>query len=390
VSELRILISAETFQPADGITMSTLQLSRSLAAAGHDLVLLHREGGPLEQEYRRFTAALHRVPSFHLRRQSALRDLVRLPPAVRAAWAADPDVIYGQRAEQIVWALAASLGGLLRRHRRTPLVLHLRHHPAGLGLRQLSRGVTGFVAVSQYVRREWIAAGVRPEAIDVVPNGVDPAEYPYGGAVERAAARRRLGLPPEAFVALYYGRVEPVKGIETLLGAWAEVRAVHPDAVLVIQGACIVHPDPAGYLARLRATAPPGVCWLPEGRDVVTPLHAADVAVLPAHWAEPFGRVVIETMATGRPVLASRVGGIPEILTGEFERLLVPPADAGALAGALLGLAGWQDREPALGKACREHVETSFTLAATTARVEAVLRGAAAERENAADARAKG
>src|SRR5690348_9870036 len=100
-------------------------------------------------------------------------------------------------------------------------------------------------------------------------------------------------------------------------------------------------------------------------RDVVTPLHAADILVVPSVWDEPCGRVVIEAMATGCPVLASRAGGLPEILTGSFAAMLVERGDARALANRLQRFIGWRDKDPGLSVACSTHVRKNFSLANT-------------------------
>ena len=110
---------------------------------------------------------------------------------------------------------------------------------------------------------------------------------------------------------------------------------------------------------------------------MLTPLHAADVVVVPSLWEEPFGRVVIEAMVTGRPVLASRSGGIPEILTGRFAGHLFEKGDATELAALLRGLIGWRDREPGLAVRCAAHVEEHFQLSDRVDGVEALLGQAA-------------
>jgi glycosyltransferase involved in cell wall biosynthesis len=126
------------------------------------------------------------------------------------------------------------------------------------------------------------------------------------------------------------------------------------------------------YTDSLHALATPSVTFLPNRPDVVTPLHAADVAVVPSVWDEPFGRTVIEGMATGIPVLGSRVGGIPEIL-GPIDRLLFDRGDADQLAAKLAVTLRWRDEEPGLGRACAARVATEFSLAATVDRLEAVF-----------------
>jgi glycosyltransferase involved in cell wall biosynthesis len=110
-------------------------------------------------------------------------------------------------------------------------------------------------------------------------------------------------------------------------------------------------------------------------RDVLTALHAADVVVLPSV-TEGLGRVVLEAMSTGRPVAASRVGGVPEILTGPFARFLFESGDVADLAGRLGSVAGWQRREPPLGFLCSEHVRENFSLAKMAGRVEEILEKA--------------
>jgi glycosyltransferase involved in cell wall biosynthesis len=108
-------------------------------------------------------------------------------------------------------------------------------------------------------------------------------------------------------------------------------------------------------------------------------LHAADVVVLPTICDEGFPRVIVEAMATGRPALASRIGGIPELLTGEFERFLMEPGDAGMIASALDSLVGWQQREPELAGRCSAHIRDHFSLDRLVEGVERSLTAAAGE-----------
>ena len=118
------------------------------------------------------------------------------------------------------------------------------------------------------------------------------------------------------------------------------------------------------------------VRFVPGQRDVVTPLHAADVAVVPSVVPESFGRTVIEALSTGRPVLASRVGGIPEIMSGPLRRFLFEQEDEEALAEGLRDLMHWRDREPELAGVCRSRVLEQFTLARMVDGIEASFRSA--------------
>ena len=178
----------------------------------------------------------------------------------------------------------------------------------------------------------------------------------------------------------YFGRLDEEKGVHVLLDAWQRLGLGPGDGCLLVVGSSTVDHDPAGYRRRLDSfvTDAVDVRFLPARRDVVTPLHAADVAVVPSTWDEPFGRTVIEGLATGRPVVASSVGGIPEILTGPLERLLVPGGDAEALAAKILELRGWQEREPELGRRCAERVSEEFTLAQMVDGVERAFRATGA------------
>jgi glycosyltransferase involved in cell wall biosynthesis len=89
--------------------------------------------------------------------------------------------------------------------------------------------------------------------------------------------------------------------------------------------------------------------------------------------------VIVEALATGRPALGSRIGGIPEILTGEFERFLMEPGDAGVVASAMESLIGWEKREPALAGRCSAHIRDHFSLDRLVEGVERSLAGAAGE-----------
>ncbi len=359
---MHILANVDTFAPIGGVEVSTLQVCRSLEGRGHSVDVLYAADGGLRGDWASFARRMRRVPGFTVEFARPWRQIGVLPESVLAGVRARPDVIYLNRAEQLLW------GALTSAFARVPLVCHLRHHPfSARAVSLLGRTARQYIAVSDFIRNEWIAAGLRRDRIHVVHNGVDPYAYTAVTADRRAELRTRMGIDADARVFLVYGRLTSDKGVGALLSAWR--RAQLPDNwILLLAGDA----DPDVQLA----AADPrhrSVQLLDRRDDVSDLLGVADVTVLPALWEEPFGRVVIESMAAGVPVIASRRGGIPEILSGDYSRMLIEPTDIEAFAATLRSIGDWRMDEPTLGELCRSHVRSEFPLTSTVNGVEDVL-----------------
>ncbi|MEV7598883.1 glycosyltransferase [Kitasatospora sp. NPDC089797] len=195
--------------------------------------------------------------------------------------------------------------------------------------------------------------GTPRHALQMVPPGVDTTLL---APRDPALARAELGLPAEAPVVLFVGRLEPRKGWEDLVRAFALVRRALPEAVLVVVGGeAPQRRDGPGPLAALVERY--GLAGSVELRGPVPHAataryySAADVTAVPSHY-EPFGLVAVESMACGTPVVATRVGGLRWSVADPRVGVLVPPRDPAALATALVEVltSGAAERR----QACRE------------------------------------
>jgi glycosyltransferase involved in cell wall biosynthesis len=366
---LRVLTDAQYLSPVGGVEVCTVQDSVALAARGHRLDVVYGSDGPLRPAYEAAGIALHGPHRFSFGPRTAVRDLLAFAGPVRLARRQAPDVLWLNRIEHVIWGQAVS------RAARVPLVCHLHWWPAHPRLAQLARGVTRFVAVSDHVRDHYVALGIAPDRITRVHNALPPGGYPYGGDAERMRARAQLGLPADVPVVVCYGQLSVDKGVPTLLAAWRRVRELVPDALLVLvdslSGLTLDPvPEVQDELARLD---PSSYRVFPAAADVVPFLHASDVVAFPTEMAETFGRVALEGLASGRPVVASRIAAVPEVLTGEMARFLVPPGSAAALAERLVAALDWRRAEPGLGRACADFVDRRFPFDAHVTALEEVL-----------------
>jgi glycosyltransferase involved in cell wall biosynthesis len=186
------------------------------------------------------------------------------------------------------------------------------------------------VSVSRPLAGELEALGVARARIHLVPNGVDTTVF---APRSRDDARRALGLATDKKIVLFVGRLEPQKGLEDLLAAWARVRAVRNDVVLALIGEGVSRSEVDARAREWRGEVlAPGERPLAE---VAQWMAACDVFTLPS-WAEGTPNVVLEALASGRPAVGSRVGGIPDALSDARSGLLVPARDPEALAMGLL------------------------------------------------------
>lgn len=195
-------------------------------------------------------------------------------------------------------------------------------------------------ASKQHMMQEY---GVDPSRVQVIPCGVDTALFQ---PQDRHQARQALALPATAPILLFVGRLQPLKGIDTLLRAVHVVRQQHPDVHVCIVGGGVEEDDPyeAAELGRLRALAEqlgiqPQLAFIKaQAQETLAQYYAAaDVFVMPSHY-ESFGMVVIEAMACGTPVVASNVGGMASTVMHEHTGLLAPVGDWQAFAQAILRL----------------------------------------------------
>jgi glycosyltransferase involved in cell wall biosynthesis len=183
--------------------------------------------------------------------------------------------------------------------------------------------------VAQNARSAAEILSERPDArVDVIPH---PSE-PRAVIPDRAAARARLGVPPDAPLFLFSGILRPYKGWDVLLEAFAAARREIPEAQLVLAG------EAWGAARRLRDLAPAGarleLRYLPEDERALW-FAACDAVVCPYRHATGSG-IAADALAFSRPVIGSAVDGLLEIIEEGRSGLLVPPGDADALAAAMV------------------------------------------------------
>jgi starch synthase len=235
------------------------------------------------------------------------------------------------------------------------------------------------VAVSDGMRADIREAYpfIDPQRIRVIHNGIDTAEYAPDLATGVLA---RHGVDDSRPYVIFVGRITRQKGLPVLLRA---ASSLDPSVQLVLCAGAPDTPELADEVSSLVAglqAARSGVVWIPQmlpRPSVIQLLTHALAFVCPSVY-EPLGIVNLEAMACGTAVVASRVGGIPEVVDGGVTGLLVPPDDPASLADALNALARDPMRAVAYGHAGRERAVAEFswpTVAAATAALYAELAG---------------
>ena len=255
-----------------------------------------------------------------------------------------------------------------------PSVWHIRDmsSPGGRLDRMMTRDAAAIVCISEAVRNRLAHSDLAGPKVTVIHNAVDTAVFAPG---DPTAVRAELGLDRETPVAGIVGQVVPWKGHHRFIEAAAGAARKVEDARFVIAGDNRFGDFP-GILDRLRVQAErlgisDRVHFLGWREDAVAVINALDVLVS-ASEEEPFGRVVIEAMACGKPVISFRCGGPVEIVRHNETGLLVEPYDTEAMAEAMAGLLADRDRAAEMGRAGREIARREFSADAHVANIEAL------------------
>lgn len=260
-------------------------------------------------------------------------------------------------------------------------VLHLRgfHSPRPTSVREREGPaaddvVRRYLAISDSVAEATRAFGAPPERVVTIPNPVTVPRF-LEAASRRDAIRTRHGFAPGDVVVGVFGRVTAWKGQVEFLEAIRRIAPECPTLRALVVGDESDSAD-TDYRDRLVAAAGSGVL---AGRvvlagfqsDVAGYYTACDIVVHCSRTPEPFGRVVIEGMAAGRPLVAMAEGGPPEIITDGVDGVLVPPRDEAALAEAVRAL--WLDpaRRARIGAAALETVRARYSAEEIARRVYA-------------------
>ncbi len=353
-----------------GQEFNLLEICQSLASRGHEISLVYTEEGDLLESYGKFCKNLIPVKRYQLDRKHPVDILQFTVDFVRdldKIYKGSDSIIFSNDFRSVFWGY--SLSAL----KKIPLVsyLQLPGTPFKLKWRPGLSGVHQFIAVSQATKDRWVKfCGINAEKIDVVYNGIDPQKFSPGN--DLIFLRNHFNTLTSKRVFSYLGRLNRNKGIEVLIQAFALLAHRKTDVSLLIAGNPVLEPTEDSPEARIayRQSLEKMVHDLGIGEVVKflghvpnTPdlYRASDVTVVPSIWPDPCPRVVLEALSSGTPVVGSKVGGIPEMITGELSQYLVEPGCPEQLAEVLLSVADWRDFDPELGQRCRQYVLDHFS-----------------------------
>ena len=247
-------------------------------------------------------------------------------------------------------------------------------------------GLADRIVVNANAIRGWlIEDGYAAEKIHVIRNG---ARIPlFSPDLARSSVRAELDIPATAKVVMMVSRINPQKGVEHLLEAVPEILARVPDAWFVIVGDVVLESSAqeAAYTSFLSSRVRElgvgeRVLFTGLRRDIPYLLAAADLSVLPS-LSEGLPNSVIEAMAAGLPVVATKVGGIPELIQQGRSGLLVPPGNRAALVESVTTVLSNPFLSKRIGEAARLRIQSGFSFEKMFQETIALYRTVLAEKE---------
>lgn len=340
---MKVVLACVRYPPSPGgAETHVAALAEGLVKKGHDVVVhtsdLHTEYPFVRRELPTLVDGV-RVVRHRARRLANAWTI--MPSMPRALAAEDADILHAHSYGYYHTVAAARVAA----RTKTPFVLTPHFHPPwsmeGGRARRALRGVfdptLGQYVVSRAQRVIGVSSGemgvmqryARLDAskVTIIPNGFHAEKF--RPTPDGATFRARFDLG-EAPVVLFAGRLASNKGLPQLVEAFEAVQKAHPDARFVLAG------EDQGWKARLAALARVPLLFTGHLDDETyrSALAAADLLVLPSEW-EAFGIVLAEAMACGTPVVATRVGGAPDVVQDGVTGKLVEYGDVRALAGAM-------------------------------------------------------
>jgi glycosyltransferase involved in cell wall biosynthesis len=361
VKVLRVIARLNIGGPA----LHVAYLTEGLASRGYDTTLvagtLARGEESMASVAREHGVSVVTLEELHreISPLSDLRAIVRLALLIRRE---RPTILHTHTAKAgAVGRIAALLAGPAR----PPVIVHTFHGHVLRGYfggvrtaafrileRTLARWTTLLIAVSPEVRDDLVALGVAPvEKFAVVRLGIELEERVELNGTGRGEVRRILGIRPDSFVVGWVGRMTPVKRTDDVLHSFQSLLARDVDATLCLVGD---GPDRSRLERRAHELGIAKRCLFLGYQDDVGAFYSAmDALVLPsANEGTPVS--VIEALAAGRPAVATRVGGVPDVVEDEVDGFLVDAGDTAGMAERLAALARDPELRSAMGERGRE------------------------------------
>lgn len=327
--------------PSSGIVKAALMFARHLARNQHHVSLTGWSEGQPRRHQTPEGVEINTHPGYRFGqfRQWDVRWMG--PMAVHSYRRAKPDVLHVHADPRLLYL----------RGRWKVLHLHTPVPDAGNpAYRRLLKEADAVICCSDFIRNNFLTnSGWDEQRTFVVHNGADTERYQISDPAERYEARSRLNIDRHMFVVLYAGAIVPEKGLQHLLRAFLHFSAQRPQALLLVAGSSnlwggigVTNKQRTAYEESVRRESTFQTRFLGNLPQEEMPhlFKAADVVVVPSLWAEPFPLVALDSLAAGLPIIASKVGGLPEIVVEGQTGLLVDPGDESGLEEALMSLAG--------------------------------------------------
>ena len=295
----------------------------------------------------------------------ALMSLCKMVFAVRRKLAMlDPDLVHANTLRAGIVASLAAVGT----NRTVIWHVHdiLPRHPLSAAIRFFawSSRRTKIIAVSNATAKAFAGSLPFRDRMHVIHNGTDLSAFPYKNS-DSSSFRKSVGIPQDAFLICAVGQICARKGLLELLQAFEEIHGAVPQMHLAIAGKVVFVHEEKYFESLLRAVGDPEIAgrvhFLGELRDPSSLLQAADLLVLNSR-EEPFGLVLVEAMSSGTPVLATRVGGIPEIVEDAQNGWLVDKSDTIGLSRKILELSQNKDLLEKAAQFARSETCPQFSL----------------------------